>query len=557
MSLGIRNSARRVAAAYLTAGSDRPPSYIATISLEELDGLLWAEMLDLGLVVQLLVVEDGAIPMALSLAYVRDHSVGEILLGQEAFQEGVGRAGPRAEEMHLMMLGIGGADAFYFRPSTLSFLQSGDTLMVGDDDVHMLPRLTEGKVQGEVRRSGVLLLDRALDLSRPFEVRLDLRPRGELFSAMYSVIAPQPALVSGPESAGPPAVEEVPAVEEMPAIEEMPASGAESAEDLSAPTQVAVEAPVSPTGIAAPSTAPIGVDFGTLAFEDAEEDETALSMVLARTSWTRVTQVLLLLGLVMAAFLTKRALLRWVALTATLVVLGVFDGGMLSVSHILAGISVGPSVYLSDVPLFLIVSFTAVTTLLWGRVFCGFLCPFGVLQDFLERVIPRRYHRELPRRTHERALLIKYLILALVLAPALMGSSLSLFQYFEPFGTVFYWSSSWLLWIIAIGILVASVIVPRFYCRYACPLGAALALGSLLSPFRIRRVEQCDWCKVCEQKCPTRAIHGPNIDFKECVRCNVCEIQLIERTGVCRHDMETVRPRLIKLGMAATEVEGT
>ena len=551
MSLGIRNSARRVAAAYLRGRSDRSPSFMATISLEELDGLLWTEMVDLGLGVQFLVTEDGSIPMALSLAYIRDHPVGELLLGQQGFQEGIERAGPRAEEMHVMMLGVGGADAFSFRLSTLSFVQDGDTLMVGSEDQYMLPMLTEGKVQGEVRRSGILLVDRALDLSRPFDVRLDLRPRQELLTATYSVTGPPPALASTPELAGPRAVEDVPAVDAR------PTNSVESDEDLTLPvsTEVALGAPASSTGVAAPSTAPISVDIGTLIFDDAEEDETGLSMVLARTSWTRVALMLLLLGLAMAAFRTKSAPLRWVTLTATLLVLGVLDGGMLSVSHILSGISVGPAVYLSEVPLFLIVSFTVVTTLLWGRVFCGFLCPFGVLQDLLERVIPRRFHRELPRPIHERAQLIKYFILALVLAPALMGSSVSLFQYFEPFGTVFYWSSSRLLWAIAIPILVASVIVPRFYCRYACPLGAALALGSLLSPFRIRRVEQCGWCRVCEQKCPTRAIHGPDIDFKECVRCNVCEIQLIEQTGVCRHDMETIRPRLIKLRMATVEAE--
>ena len=91
--------------------------------------------------------------------------------------------------------------------------------------------------------------------------------------------------------------------------------------------------------------------------------------------------------------------------------------------------------------------------------------------------------------------------------------------------------------------------VPRFYCRYACPLGALLAVGSLLSLRRIPRVEQCDHCRVCEQKCPTGAISGPTVHFAECVRCNVCEVQLRERRGVCRRDrdMEEMRPRLLRI----------
>ena len=100
------------------------------------------------------------------------------------------------------------------------------------------------------------------------------------------------------------------------------------------------------------------------------------------------------------------------------------------------------------------------------------------------------------------------------------------------FGTVFYLSSSPLLWSIAGGFLVASAVVPRFYCRYACPLGAALGVASFFSIFRIRRVEQCAPCKVCEHACPTGAIRGPEIDFKECVRCNICETKLLTKAGV-------------------------
>ena len=85
-----------------------------------------------------------------------------------------------------------------------------------------------------------------------------------------------------------------------------------------------------------------------------------------------------------------------------------------------------------------------------------------------------------------------------------------------------------------------------------CPLGAALAIGSLISLKRIRRVEQCGHCKVCEQGGPTGAIRSEVVDFKECVRCNVCETKLIEKAGVCRHDMEIILPRLVQLRVSDT-----
>jgi polyferredoxin len=282
------------------------------------------------------------------------------------------------------------------------------------------------------------------------------------------------------------------------------------------------------------------------------EEETLLERMLANTSWGRVGLVFLVLAFATAAFFTKSTALKWVSLGVTLVGLGFMDGGFLSISHVTSTIWVGPSVLLDDLPLLLMVTFTVVTTLLWGRIFCGFLCPFGALQDFLDRIIPKSWQRTPSKRVHQTALKAKYVILAIILIPALAGSHASYYQYFEPFGTVFFLSPSVLLWTIAGAFLLASAIIPRFYCRYACPLGAALAIGSLISLNRIHRVEQCDHCKVCEQKCPTGAIEGPVIDFKECVRCNICEVQLIEQTGVCKHDMEVIRPRLVQLSVGAT-----
>jgi polyferredoxin len=142
---------------------------------------------------------------------------------------------------------------------------------------------------------------------------------------------------------------------------------------------------------------------------------------------------------------------------------------------------------------------------------------------------------------------VKYGVLALIVVPAIAGSRVSLYQYFEPFGTVFFLSPSLLLWTIALAFLAASVVIPRFYCRYACPLGAALGLLSFVSPRRIARVEQCTVCRVCEQKCPTGAIRREEIDFPECVRCNICEVQLRDRAGVCRHEMDEIRPRLVQI----------
>ena len=565
MAAGIRNAARRVAAAYLTGsgppGEAEPGSYIGTISEDELSRLSWSEMLSRGLAAQVVSMERGFATLFVSLAYLRDEAVGEILLGPASFQDVRDRyAEASAEGRHLMMLGVDGSAAGRFRPQSVFFVQEGDTVWVSPEHFFEVNAAMGGTVEGQFHRVGLLLVERALDVTRPFTIMLEpgraypevmgRRPNlGQFSSDEYVVeaVAVAPALVTetAPASVGP---------EEFVASTEVLATEEESPPGSAAPTAPAdaVAPSPGPTAQTLPTPTVSASDFGLFDSLYEEEEETLLSKILEETSWARVVWLLLLLGLVSWAFFTKSSSLRWVTLGATLLYLGFVDGGFLSVSHIIAGISVGPGVYLTDLPLLLIVTFTVGTTLLWGRVFCGFLCPFGALQDFIERIVPRRFRRGLPRTIHHHALYVKYAVLLLVLAPALLGLQLSLFGYFEPFGTVFFLSRSVLLWAIAVGILAACIVVPRFYCRYVCPLGAALALGSLLAPFRIRRVEACTVCKVCEVRCPTGAIRGPEIDFKECVRCNICEINLIQRAGECRHDFEEVRPRLVNLQTSRT-----
>ena len=258
------------------------------------------------------------------------------------------------------------------------------------------------------------------------------------------------------------------------------------------------------------------------------------------TPWGKVAILIAILALAMAAFLRKSATLRWITLGATVVWLGFIDGSFLSVSHITSTLTQGPRFLLTNLPVLIFVVFTVVTTLLWGRVFCSSLCPFGAVQDFITRIAPKRWQRNVSQAVHDKALYLKYAILALIVGAALIAGNVAIFQYFEPFGTLFFLEGALILWVILFAILAACFVVPRFYCRYACPLGAALGIASLVSPLRIKRVPQCTVCAVCERACPTGAIRREKIDFKECVRCDICEIKLIEQAGSCRHDMSKI-----------------
>jgi len=534
LSRGVRNTARRVAATYSRPIVEEGPPAPA----ENITSMPWFEMRRVGVTQRMTVNAEGQDEIGVSVIHLESQELALYLVGalNGYITSAVERRNATGSE--LILYAVDGPGSRLAIQQGWSILQDGDTTAVPVDNVVMLGSPWEGLLSGETSMVGVLILDEAVNVEEPMTLVFDRGEEIGKFELEYTSQAALRAAVlvaerAAAEAAAAAASASVAATTDAPATDAAPATTTE--------VTTTVEAPASVPAFAADE------QLDALDFTLVDEEEGALDQLLAGTSWARVAWTLLVLVLASLAFFTKIPALRWVSLGATFVILGYVDGGFLSISHITGVIWVGPSAVMNDLPLMLMVAFTLVTVIFWGRVFCGYLCPFGALQDFIDRVVPARFKRELPRGVHRGALKVKYGILALILLPALAGSEASLYQYFEPFGTVFFLSRDVVLWSIAGTILLASVVVPRFYCRYACPLGASLAVASLISLERIPRVEQCDYCKVCEKRCPTGAIEGPQIDFKECVRCNDCEVQLIQQNGVCRHDMEEFRPRLVQL----------
>ena len=516
---GIRNAARRVATARLSGPS-------GDVTPEEFERLSWPDLVMRGFGERLQGTQSGILQFELHLVPITDEAMGRVLLG-DSYDRALRRLGSRADGRPLWMVGVDGPLAGLFRARSFTIERASDTLRFARSDIALAGEPRSGKVSVQFRNVGLIAMDPSLDPKEKFTWHIDFGGRFLPFSLEHQgepevVVAAAPAPPVTPLAA--PAVEESAPPATQPAVppDEVP-TAAESAELTEVP---AVEA--------APVFDPIPLDFAD------EIEETVLQRTLESTSWVRFAALAFVLVFASFAFFSKVIPLRWAALAATLIILGFGGGGFLSVSHITAGIKVGPGVFLEDLPLLLLVVFTVVTTLLWGRVFCGFCCPFGALQDLMEHIVPKKLRRKFSHPVHESAVFLKYGVLGVILVPAIAGSDISIFQYFEPFGTVFFFSSSTVLWAIAGAVLIASAVIPRLYCRYLCPLGAALALASLLSPFRIKRVQHCAVCAVCEQSCPTGAIKRESIDFKECVRCNVCEAKLTEGAGVCRHDLKKV-----------------
>jgi len=496
-SRGIRNAARTVARNYLTDSEFVANTNSGEAALQILRAQSWEEMKESGYVKEFPILLEDLTELNLTLAFIGSEALGELIVGPDDYSRAEREASNRVEDGSMLLVGIDGNASTPFRQERLAITQGDAVYNIERRRFVYVGSADNGKIAGKVRFAGAIVLSSDLDLSQSFTVLYDTGVQVESIEELAQIDYQVPPVAFSLATGAP-----------LPA-EYLPKSANPFPE-----------------------------------FDDFEEvDEGVVATLINSAPPSEILALLFLFAMVMTAFLRKSSTIRWVTLAYTLFYLGFYNGTFLSVSHITNGLKQGPSLFLSDFPLLLIVVFTIVTTLFWGRVFCSSLCPFGALQDFITRIVPKKWQLQVPQAIHDKALYIKYGVLALLVVTSLTFSDISLFQYFEPFGTIFYFSRSMVLWAILAAFLVASMFISRFYCRYACPLGAALGVTSFLSPFRINRVQQCEVCKVCEKSCPTGAIRGPEIDFKECVRCDICESKLITKAGVCKHTVEDVMAR--------------
>ena len=112
----------------------------------------------------------------------------------------------------------------------------------------------------------------------------------------------------------------------------------------------------------------------------------------------------------------------------------------------------------------------------------------------LDAVLPASWRVEVPLSIEKRASFIKFGILAGVIAYYLVTHNLLIYQFTEPFW-MFGFHGSTAMWIGLAVLLVATVFVRNVYCRFLCPVGAALGVLSNLTLFRIKRWKECITCK--------------------------------------------------------------
>jgi len=185
--------------------------------------------------------------------------------------------------------------------------------------------------------------------------------------------------------------------------------------------------------------------------------------------------------------------------------------------------------------------------ILFGRLICGFLCPFGFLQDLLFKIKTKKI--KIKEKIDSKLRYLKYVILILfvILFPILLvgdyGISSPYFcKWICPAGTLEAgiplvvgnedlqmltgWLFNWKVFVLVV-VIIMSVLIYRFFCKYMCPLGAIYGLFNKISFYKLTISEdKCIKCMACHKACDMQVKVTENPNSMECIRCGECK-------GVC------------------------
>ena len=188
---------------------------------------------------------------------------------------------------------------------------------------------------------------------------------------------------------------------------------------------------------------------------------------------------------------------------------------------------------------FYVVGFLLAIGVLIGRLVCGFLCPFGLLQELIHRIPSKKFHLPKVFIWVKYILLVVLVFIVPIFVVNFMGMGEPAYcQYVCPVGTLeggislmisneslrqlagplFWWKMGILLFT-----LVGCVFICRFFCKLACPLGAFYGMLNRISAYHLEvDASKCIHCGRCARECPMDVNPCQHPNSPECIRCGHC-----------------------------------
>ncbi|MHA1150614.1 MAG: 4Fe-4S binding protein [Promethearchaeota archaeon] len=212
------------------------------------------------------------------------------------------------------------------------------------------------------------------------------------------------------------------------------------------------------------------------------------------------------------------------------IILGAVPNAVMPIIQVPIILSSGGSIQ-TIIPMLIILALLILSTFVVGRLFCGYACPLGAIQETCSKIKfkskPKeqkniKYKIETSQKT---ANIIRWIFLVSLIITSVMWS-LSIIQIFNPFlGFQFFrYPIAFALIIPLISliiIIIASVFIYRPWCRYLCPFGALATITGRFSGYKLARTDACTDCKLCEKICPTQEAFRDS-EKGECYLCGRC-----------------------------------
>jgi polyferredoxin len=213
------------------------------------------------------------------------------------------------------------------------------------------------------------------------------------------------------------------------------------------------------------------------------------------------------------------------------VILSSVPNAVLPIQTILSAIGVSGPIIITILPMIMMLIILLLTVLLFGRIFCGFACPLGALQEIISKINFKsnikkqkaaKYKIDVSRKV---ATIIRWIFFGVIIVLAIFWS-FSVLQIINPFTGFKIFTNPLLPLVLIPGISLILVAIVSFFvyrplCRLFCPFGALASVIGRFSLYNYVRTEDCNECGLCEKICPTHQA-GRDSKKNECYYCNRC-----------------------------------
>lgn len=203
-------------------------------------------------------------------------------------------------------------------------------------------------------------------------------------------------------------------------------------------------------------------------------------------------------------------------------------GGVVTLYNIVTVGDLIQKIHMSSV---ILMGLVFILTLLFGPVFCGWVCPLGSVQEWIgklgRKIFKKRYNHFIPSKVNVVLRYFRYIVLIWVVYVTARSGSL-MFSTVDPYSALFtFWSEEAALpSLIILGVtLLGALFVERPWCKYACPYGALLGLFNKIRIFKIRREPStCISCNLCNRACPMNidVANKEKVTDLQCISCFEC-----------------------------------